>query len=48
MDINLINELKKTVTNVIDQLKEDLISISEWLGKNPEIGHREYRGAWLL
>ena len=26
----------------------DLISISDWLGKNPEIGHREYRGAWLL
>jgi metal-dependent amidase/aminoacylase/carboxypeptidase family protein len=48
MDNNLVNELKTTAVNVIDQRKKDLISMSDWLGRNPEIGHREYRGAWLL
>jgi metal-dependent amidase/aminoacylase/carboxypeptidase family protein len=47
-DYNLLNELKTNVIDIIEQRKEELFTISDWLGQNPEIGHREYRGAWLL
>lgn len=44
----MLDELKSTVIERIEQRKDDLITLNDFLQRNPEIGHREYRSAWLL
>jgi metal-dependent amidase/aminoacylase/carboxypeptidase family protein len=41
-------DFKQVIIDKIDQRKEELIAISDWMQRNPEIGHREYKASWIL
>jgi amidohydrolase len=41
-------KMKERLTNEVDALKDDLISISGEIHRNPELGYQEYKAAGLL
>jgi metal-dependent amidase/aminoacylase/carboxypeptidase family protein len=43
-----LEHLKDDVENEVENRREELVAMSDWLKRNPETGHREYRAAWLL
>ena len=40
--------MKNRIRQEIEQIREDLYKISQYIGKNPELGHEEYKAAKIL
>jgi amidohydrolase len=44
----LLKDLKREIIDLVEHHRKELISMSDWLKANPEIGHQEYLASWLL
>ena len=43
-----MEHLKDIVESEVENRRQELVAMSDWLKRNPETGYREYRAVWLL
>jgi hypothetical protein len=48
MESSLFEDLKDIVESEVENRKQELAVMSDWLKRNPKTGYREYRAVWLL